>query len=446
MKRSKLIINKSSKAVSAVAALVGSLLISGSVAMPVNASESAVQPIQPKQELAKPMAHHWQDFSTKLLSLGDAVLARAPARFQNNPVMQQQMYRLLLAAMSRTVNDALVADRQHPMFVPELNIALNIYQPNADTVYKSALIDGDGVYRVRGKRGSILYALLGQFGPDMIRTGVGSPPIAYLNFDDLSLDADGRYSVILSQERPEDYQGDWWKLSPKAEKLMLRQVSYNWVAEVDPSIAIERLDTAAARPAASAEDMNQALQELPSMILNAAIFFVDHVESLREKGFLNKLTIFDVSQMAGLEGQSYYEGAYEIEQSEALLIEVKLPKQCRYWSLLLTNDVYQTTDWYNNHSSLNGSQASVDDDGYFRAVISAEDPGVANWLDTAGFASGAIQGRWLECSEAPLPTIKKVAVESLRQHLPKNTPVVSPAQREDIIRQRREALQLRRLW
>src|SRR3546814_12449235 len=67
----------------------------------------------------------------------------------------------------------------------------------------------------------------------------------------------------------------------------------------------------------------------------------------------------------------------------SLISEVRIPDQVSYWSLILTNELYETTDWYNNQSSLNDVQAVVDSDGVFRAVISARDPGVHNWLDTS---------------------------------------------------------------
>src|SRR3546814_11303144 len=72
----------------------------------------------------------------------------------------------------------------------------------------------------------------------------------------------------------------------------------------------------------------------------------------------------------------------------------KVPAKCGYSSLILTNDIYETTDWYNNLSSLNGSQVHIAKDGMLRIVVSAKDPGVPNWLDTAGYPSGAVQGRW----------------------------------------------------
>jgi hypothetical protein len=95
---------------------------------------------------------------------------------------------------------------------------------------------------------------------------------------------------------------------------------------------------------------------------------------------------------------------------------------------------------------LNGAQLRVDGDGIVRVVISAKDPGVPNWLDTAGYPSGAIQGRWNECSATPIPTLRNVAVAEVRQSLPVDTPKVTLAQREETVRNRRAQVQQRPLW
>src|SRR3546814_15192204 len=68
-------------------------------------------------------------------------------------------------------------------------------------------------------------------------------------------------------------------------------------------------------------------------------------------GFINKFRVFDLTNMTGLVGQFYYEGAYQLAPDEALLVEAKVPETCGYWSLILTDDVYETTDWVNNHRS-----------------------------------------------------------------------------------------------
>ena len=81
--------------------------------------------------------------------------ARLPESLRNDPHVRQESVRLLLAALLRTTNDAIAHDRTHPMFVPELNIVQNIFQPNADTIYKTALIAKARAYRIRGKRGDV---------------------------------------------------------------------------------------------------------------------------------------------------------------------------------------------------------------------------------------------------------------------------------------------------
>lgn len=81
-----------------------------------------------------------------------------------------------------------------------------------------------------------------------------------------------------------------------------------------------------------------------------------------------------------------------------------------------------------------------------RIVISAKDPGVPNWLDTAGHPLGVVQGRWTDCNSQPVPSTKKVLLEEVRDHLPADTPVVTAEERQKIIRERRAAYQQRIRW
>jgi hypothetical protein len=103
-------------------------------------------------------------------------------------------------------------------------------------------------------------------------------------------------------------------------------------------------------------------------------------------------------------------------------------------------------DWVNRQSSLNDAQAHIDADGCFRAVISHRDPGVPNWLDKADYPWGVIQMRFYRASSYPVPTMKKVPVREVREHLPAATPVVTLEQRREQLRARREGAQLRRIW
>jgi hypothetical protein len=114
--------------------------------------------------------------------------------------------------------------------------------------------------------------------------------------------------------------------------------------------------------------------------------------------------------------------------------------------VLVADDRFSTIDWVNRQSSLNDSQARVDGDGRLRAVISSRDPGVPNWLDKGNVPWGVIQMRWNKASDHPDPKIQKVAFSEVRKYLPADTPVVTPAQRREQLRARREAAQMRNLW
>jgi hypothetical protein len=376
----------------------------------------------------------WDNFTDQLRQIGHQMIAKLPDRLRDDPQVRQEAGRLLLEALASRTIAAISADGNHPMFLPTMNLTLNAGTPNADTTYRSAVITAGGEYRLRGEIGSLRVLMLGQSGH---------------NFDDfktLHLDKAGHFDVILSPIRPQGYTGDWWQLAPTVKSLLLRQVAFDWATERDPRVSIERLDKPVERPRPDAADLEQRLNGLAAATGKSALMFVDHVEGLRQQGFLNRLHEFDVSHLGGLVGQFYYEGAYELKPEEALIIQAKVPSGCAYWSILLTNDIYETTDWYNNQSSLNGSQARVDRDGLVRFVVSSKDPGVPNWLDTAGYPSGAIQGRWNGCANNPIPTVQRVASADVRQYLPADTPVISPAQRDEALRERRSEVQQRPLW
>jgi hypothetical protein len=388
----------------------------------------------------------WETLVDGLRPLGDAMRARVPERLRDDPQIMAESMRLLLSGLARASSDVLVGDRRHPMFVPELNIAQNIFQPNADTIYKSCLIEKGGSYVIKGDRGTVRMVILAQMGPDTLRTGKHHPVLGQIDFDTLALDGNGHFEVMISSVRPPDYAGDWRELNPLCEKLMVRIVGCDWGVEREPRFGIARLDVDEAKGRPSVETLHKAFAEMPGIAAVCALAFPTHVQELRDEGFLNALKVFDVSQMSGLSGQFYYEGAYELADDEALITEVKVPPQYRYWSIILTNELYETTDWYNNQSSLNDTQGVIDGDGVFRTVISARDPGVHNWLDTAGYRSGAVQGRWFEASEKPMPTIKKVKLADVSSHLPQDTKFVTREDRALALRNRRLVAQMRIIW
>lgn len=429
--------------------VTGAALVAlGGALIPVDSNVTAAQAANPPDSDSSSVPG-WTAFVDGLRDLPDRVLARLPAEQRNDPQIREEVGRLALSAVAAATIDALTADPDHPVFTPQINNYITTGQPNADTNYRSATIAPGGTYRLRGRRGSMNQARIAEVGPRPKQVegtvNLGAPrPVHDLNT--LKVDAEGRYDVILSPTRPANYEGDWWQLDPTSNRLLVRMVGSEWGKEVEPSLSIERLDVPAPRPRPSAKVLEEKLRSIRASADFIAPLLVDRPQKLRAEGYVNKLKDVDFSQMGGLANQFYYEGVYELKYDEALIVETPLPERCTYRSLILTNEIYETTDWYNNHSSLNAAQAPADKDGVLRIVVSARDPGVPNWLDTAGYPTGVIQGRWMECSSKPIPAVRKVALADVKKSLPAGTPTISAQERDKQIRDRRAVLQQRPLW
>lgn len=361
----------------------------------------------------------------------------------------QDMNKLALSMLAAGYLCRVYTEPTRPVFTPLWNYAFNQGGPDPDYVYSAVEIDATGVYRLTGFRGTSRFVDLSQMASLMMgvpEEGLPSAPLTITHdVDDLTIDDSGHFSVLLSAERPAGHDGDWWQLDPTARRLLMRRCSCDWIAEVDARVAIERLD--ARGQDMTPEETALRMSDMAAWIEGMITFDMDLVRYYREHHGINTfLRSTKIVSLGGLPQQAYYDGIHEITDDEALIIETDLPEECRYWQALVADDRFCTVDWVNRQSSINDTQAHIDSDGRFRAVISKRDPGVPNWLDKADYSWGIIQMRWNRASDHPDPTMKKVPFAEVRQHLPEDTPVVSPDERDRLLSLRRQGAQLRRIW
>jgi hypothetical protein len=333
--------------------------------------------------------------------------------------------------------------------MPMWNYAFNQGGPSPDYVYSTVEIDPKGVYCISGYRGTTRFTEFTQQAIDMLSPEAmdgKSPPYAFTNdLDELTIGGDGYFSVILSPERPAGHTGDWWQLHDRTARILMRRCSCDWNREIDASVAIERLDEDGADM--GPDEIARRFSDLAAWIEGTIAFDMRLIRYYREHHGVNTLLRSGkIDEMGGLPKQAYYDGIHEIDDTEALIIETVLPEKCRYWQALVGDDRFCTVDWVNRQSSLNDVQARIDSDGKFRAVISRLDPGVPNWLDKGDYPWGIIQMRWNQATDYPDPTITKVPFSAIRNHLPADTPTVTPEERKQHLRVRREGAQLRRIW
>jgi hypothetical protein len=67
-------------------------------------------------------------------------------------------------------------------------------------------------------------------------------------------------------------------------------------------------------------------------------------------------------------------------------------------------------------------------------------------MDTSGNPRGVIQGRWTGCDSEPVPEVTLVKLADIAAALPKDVAMISPEQRQTILRERRRQAQERPLW
>lgn len=365
--------------------------------------------------------------------------------------LRHELYRQFIGQIAAGYFGLLYADPEHPDFWPYFNTAFSHLGPNPDNDWYVTPIHDDGCYRISGTRGTVkrvdFQLGTGSFIPRGVIDDQGhGRTTANYDLDTLTLGSDGAFEVILSPDRPPGYGGDWWTLHPATTCLMVRQISYDWSREVDARLAIERLDRPAVKPLADADALSRDLKQLVVWTTGNVKTGLDFVQAFRDSDWVNSVGYMDLTEWGSITTQRYVYGIFELDDDEALIFETDIPESCRYWSVQLTNELLVSIDWMNRQSSINGHTAKIDEDGKFRAIISARDPGVANWLDTAGYRIGTIQNRWDRCNRWPSPDATRVKFDDLGKHLPKDTVMVSPEQRDAEIRRRREACQMRKRW
>ena len=133
----------------------------------------------------------------------------------------------------------------------------------------------------------------------------------------------------------------------------------------------------------------------------------------------------------GLPSAAVSGGNFDLNPGEALI--VKVPDVTSAYSGIELMNVFGAALPYTlAQTTLNNTTAFHDPDGYTYYVVSATNPGVANWLDSSGVTSGEIFARFENLPDGTISTglpvtTEVVPVADVANYLPADTPTVSPA-------------------
>jgi hypothetical protein len=373
----------------------------------------------------------WAHLLAKLQTASATVLSDSVPR---NPVDMAAGFRHLLVLLWIGIDDSLRRDSG-----PELAVRAS----NTDAVFKWGMDCPDCIYTGSGLRGGDTYRLWGNRGTARyvgLQSMAGMASTANVLLDEIELAPNGDFEMILSGD---DRPGNWLKIAEDATQLVVRHFFYDWDTEVASSLSIEKLSgpppSAAAAPVEPRAAMARQLVALGDFVEANLDFFLQFARPESPNTFNPP---FDGTAMGAAAENRPVMGSFQLAPDEALVVEVE-PPQGLYWSYSIGNPWWETIDYGRHQSSLNGHQAVVDDDGLLRVVVAHSDPGVANWLDTAGHSEGPIILRCVRTETAPVPTTRVVPMADVAAALPSDTRRVSREERSAVMEARRLAVSKR---
>jgi hypothetical protein len=239
--------------------------------------------------------------------------------------------------------------------------------------------------------------------------------LAQHHVDAFAVAPDGTFELWFG---PEPRPGNWIRLEPDATGMIVRQTFFDRSAERRAVLAIERVGRVGAPPPLAPETVAAQLRRAAGFVTGCATLFLEMRARWAEAP--NTVHGHSGKSVLHLHGDPdlwYASGAWRLAADEALVIDVTPAARFVYWGFQLANRWLESLDYRYLPVATNNSRAVRRADGTWRVVVAHDDPGVPNWLTTAGHAEGAMCFRWLLAEDDPPPprlrVVKRPHVASL---------------------------------
>jgi hypothetical protein len=334
----------------------------------------------------------WRDL-LDLLRDADQTFLTGP-RAVSDPLGAAEGYRHLTHLLSYAFDLYLEADPERPAFTPLAAPTRKILGDNVDSLYHFAPLRGDRRYRIRGRRGNEVYLAFCIYGgpPD----GEWSTRVvANVSQRDLQVGADGAFELLLA---PDASGPNSVRLELDAVCVITREYFTDRAAARPATFTIETLDPPPP-PLLTDELLARRLRAVATFV-RETIQFTPLPGGL-PPNWLGPAMPWNPQQPGwGTPDNVYSLGLFSLEPDEVLIIEGRSPS-CTYWGAQVWNRYMQSLDYRYHRVSLNHSQIQLEPDGSWRLAVAHRDPGLPNWISTAGHRDGVVFCRWLQADTLP---------------------------------------------
>lgn len=389
------------------------------------ASAASTAPAHATHKTAEQLAlfQAWSEFADQVKEMGKTVLRDdVPA----TALEQAEGYRYLLAQLSEQIEVAMYhSDLNDPLLRSNITKFRAAAMPSSDGRYLTAQIDSQGSYRLWGKLGTARGNMSFQFYSNMSAQD-GWTLADFAN-------KDGVFDIRIGGEPAEK---NWVPLADTTEMIYIREYFSDWDTETRSQFYLDRIDRQPGGAPLSPEKMTGILKRVVERWSGQAPFFMEQMVGFRNK-LQNRVMPAGPMSEVGLQENIYGPGWFNLQADEALVLIVD-QSEAYYWSVQLGNFWGEALDFVNYSSSISGAQAHLGSDGKYWLVIARQDPGVPNWIDTAGHAEGMIFTRFQGIDESPGQAVRLVKLNQLGDILPAGTPEVNAEQRRQELRRRQD--------
>ena len=301
---------------------------------------------------------------------------------------------------------------------------------NPDNCYRLAGIAPDGRYRVSGR---ILDAQPAHVSFTLVENWGTSVTVQTLELPGIAVDEEGRFTISIDAT-PAAGRPNHMQSTPRTKFLFVRDSMMDWSSETPLQLEIERLDSAAARSLEERldEGLRRMCEDVPLYYwffrLSAGKPVNTLVQPVRVAGY------------GGLVTQASSLGRLHLEDDQAAIIRFDPAGAC-YNSFQMATWWYRSIDAHRIPSGLTAAQAEPNADGTISLIVSARDPGVANWIDTGGLKDLLPMIRWQgipaeQVREGPRHWLDVIPCAEIDRHLPEARRI-DAAERATRIAQRR---------
>ncbi|MFD2501526.1 hypothetical protein ACFSTI_25330 [Rhizorhabdus histidinilytica] len=211
----------------------------------------------------------------------------------------------------------------------------------------------------------------------------------------------------------------------------------DWGRETPLDLSIERLDDAAPL------DLEQRLDEALRRMREDVPLYYWFFRLSAGKPVNTMVQPIRVAGYGGLVTQASSLGHFHLEDDQAAIVRFDPAGAC-YNSFQMAMWWYRSIDAHRIQSGLTAAQAEHDADGTISLVVSARDPGIANWVDTGGLRDLLPMIRWqgiptTQVREGPRHWLDIVPFAEIDRHIPADTTRIDAAERAArIARRQRE--------